>query len=116
MGDCAAAIKAIDLCDSTEGLRRLDHLQQRIRQFRQGITALGLESIPGPHPVVPLLVRDTAKAHKLVQYFFDHGVLAVGLTFPVVPRGDETIRFQINAAHTKSDIDEVVHVLSCFNG
>jgi glycine C-acetyltransferase len=114
VGDCAAAIKAIDLCDSSEGIRRLGHLQQRIQQFRQGIAALGLESIPGPHAVVPLLVRDTAKTHRLVQYLFDQGVLVVGLTFPVVPRGDETIRFQINAAHTKADIDEVLKILSGF--
>jgi glycine C-acetyltransferase len=114
VGDCAAAIKAIDICDSSEGLRRLDHLQERIRQFRQGIAALGLESISGPHPVVPLLVRDTVKTHRLVQYLFDQGVLVVGLTFPVVPRGDETIRFQINAAHTKADIDQVLKILSGF--
>lgn len=115
-GDCAAAIRAIDLCDSPEGLRSLGTLQERIRQFRQGIAALGLESIPGPHPVVPLLVRDTAKTHRLVQHLYDHGVLGVGLTFPVVPRGDETIRFQINAAHTKADIEEVLGILSAFKG
>jgi glycine C-acetyltransferase len=114
VADCAAAIKAIDICDSSEGLRRLDNLQQRIQQFRQGIDDLGLESIPGPHPVVPLLVRDTAKTHRLVQHLFDRGVLVVGLTFPVVPRGDETIRFQINAAHTQADIEEVVTILSEF--
>jgi glycine C-acetyltransferase len=114
VADCAAAIKAIDICDSAEGLKALENLQQRIHQFRQGISALGLESIPGPHPVVPLLVRDTAKTHRLVHHLFDHGVLVVGLTFPVVPRGDETIRFQINAAHTKADIDEVLKILSAF--
>ncbi len=116
VADCAAAIKAIDLCDSAEGLKRLENLQQRIQQFRQGIAALGLESIPGPHPVVPLLVRDTAKTHRIVQHLFDHGVLVVGLTFPVVPRGDETIRFQINAANTTADIDEVLKILSGFKG
>lgn len=114
VADCAAAIKAIDICDSAEGLKTLKNLQQRIHQFRQGISALGLESIPGPHPVVPLLIRDTAKTHRLVQHLFDQGVLVVGLTFPVVPRGDETIRFQINAAHTQADIDEVLKILSAF--
>jgi glycine C-acetyltransferase len=64
--------------------------------------------------VVPLLVRDTAKTHKLVQYLFENAVLAVGLTFPVVPRGDETIRFQINAAHTQADVAEVLKILSAF--
>ena len=39
---------------------------------------------------------------------FERHILAVGLTFPVVPKGDETIRFQVNAAHTEADIEEVL--------
>jgi glycine C-acetyltransferase len=75
------------------------------------LKALGLESIPGPHPVVPLLVRDTDRARAMVGGLLERGVLAVGLTFPVVPRGDETIRFQINAAHTRADIDRVLEAI-----
>jgi glycine C-acetyltransferase len=112
VADCAAAIKALDICDSPEGLERLRNLHERIRQFRRGIDSLGLESIPGPHAVVPLMVRDTKKTHRMVESLFDNGVLVVGLTFPVVPRGDETIRFQLNAAHTKADVDYVLGVLS----
>lgn len=109
--DCAAAIEALDITDSEEGRQLLRHLHDRIAQFRAGIESLGMESIPGPHPVVPLLVRDTDRTRGMVTKFFEHGVLVVGLTFPVVPQGDETIRFQINAAHTEADIDEVLGVL-----
>ena len=112
--DCAAAIKAIDLCESAEGLKWSKNLKEMTQYFRNGIEALRLESIPGPHPIVALLVRDTAKTHKMVQRLFERGVLVVGLTFPVVPRGDETIRFQINAAHSKADVDYVLEVLSEF--
>jgi glycine C-acetyltransferase len=114
VADCAAALKALQICDSAEGLARLKNLNERIRQFREGIDSLGLESIPGPHAIVPLMVRDTAKTHRIVASLFDQGVLVVGLTFPVVPRGDETIRFQLNAAHTKADVDYVLEVLSAF--
>ena len=114
VADCAAAVTALDICDSQEGLGLLKHLKERTAQFRQGLDDLGLESIPGPHPVVPLMVRDTNRTHTLVRYLYDHGVLVVGLTFPVVPKGDETIRFQINAAHTKADIDSVVELLKKF--
>jgi glycine C-acetyltransferase len=109
--DAAAAVKAIDIAESAEGLERLANLKERTRQFREGLTALGCESIPGPHPVVPLLVRDTERVRTMVSGLYDRGILAVGLTFPVVPRGDETIRFQINAAHTEADIDEVLVAL-----
>jgi glycine C-acetyltransferase len=59
-------------------------------------------------------VRDTARTHELVRHLFERGILVVGLTHPVVPRGDETIRFQLNAAHTKADIDEVLEALAAF--
>ncbi|HXW04620.1 MAG TPA: aminotransferase class I/II-fold pyridoxal phosphate-dependent enzyme [Vicinamibacterales bacterium] len=110
--DAAAAIKAVDVADGSEGRSRLAHLKARTDQFRAGLTSLGFESIPGPHPVVPLLVRDTNRTRAMVSGLFDRGILAVGLTFPVVPRGDETIRFQINAAHTGSDIEEVLAALA----
>jgi glycine C-acetyltransferase len=89
----------------------LANVRARIAQFRQGLADLGQESIPGVHPVVPLMVRDTEKTRNMVQAFTDGGVLVVGLNFPVVPKGDQSIRFQINAAHTEADIAEVLSVL-----
>ena len=109
--DCAAALKAVEVADREDGRARLAHLAARTIQFRRGLEALGFESIPGPHPVVPLVVRDTNRTRAMVRGLYDKGVLVVGLTFPVVPRGDETIRFQINAAHTESDISEALGVL-----
>jgi glycine C-acetyltransferase len=109
--DCAAAVAAVEIADGPEGRERLAALAARTRQFRNGLDALGLESIPGPHPVVPLLVRSTETVRALVRGLFDRHILAVGLTFPVVPKGDETIRFQVNAAHTEADIDELLQAL-----
>ena len=112
VADCAAASAALDVCDSEAGRERLAALKERTTQFRTGLDRLGLESIAGPHPVVPLMVRDTGKTRELVHELFESGILVVGLTFPVVPRGDESIRFQINTAHTKADIDYVLDVLA----
>ena len=109
--DCAAAKVAVDVTDSADGRQRLQNVRDRIAQFRAGLDRLGLESIPGEHPVVPLMVRDTERTRRMVQAFSDNGVMVVGLNFPVVPEGDQTIRFQINAAHTAKDIDEVLAVL-----
>jgi glycine C-acetyltransferase len=109
--DCAAAVAAVEIADGTEGQERLSNLEARTAQFRAGLHSLGFESIDGPHPVVPLLVRDTERTRAMVRGLFDRGILAVGLTFPVVPRGDDTIRFQINAAHTADDIGEVLGAL-----
>ena len=77
---------------------------------------LGFETIPGEHPVVPLMVRDTARTTALVRHLRRNGVLATGLNYPVVPKGDEEIRFQVNADHTEADIDQVLAVLASFSG
>ena len=114
VADCAAALKAIDICGSDEGRGLLAHLQRRVDQFRAGLENLGYESIPGPHPVVPVLVRDSDRAGAMVEFMFERGVLVVGLTFPVVPRGDETLRFQLNTAHTVEDVDFVLEALAAF--
>ena len=72
-------------------------------QFRRGLEALGFESIPGPHPVVPLLVRDTGTRAR-----DGRGASSSAASWPSASpfrscrKGDETIRFQINAAHTES--------------
>ncbi len=79
-----------------------------------GLLDLGYETIPGEHPVVPLMVRDTARTSLLVAHLKQAGVLVTGLNYPVVPKGDESIRFQVSAAHTSKDIDSVLSVLSDF--
>jgi glycine C-acetyltransferase len=112
VADCAAAKTAVDIADSEDGRARLRNLRARQAQFRQGLADLGLETIPGVHPVTPLMVRDTEKTTRMVDAFTEHGVLVVGLNFPVVPQGDQTIRFQINAAHTEADIDAVLQILA----
>jgi glycine C-acetyltransferase len=114
--EASAALKAVELLDSASGRALLERLRALTRQFEEGLVRLGFEVIPGEHPVVPLMVRDTARTRALVRHLRENGVLATGLAFPVVPRGDEEIRFQVNADHTESDIDEVLDVLSRFAG
>ncbi|MCD6401027.1 MAG: aminotransferase class I/II-fold pyridoxal phosphate-dependent enzyme [Anaerolineales bacterium] len=115
VSESAAAKKSIEICDSPEGRERLKHLKDMTNRFRDGLTNLGLETIPGEHPVVPLMVRDTQKTADIVLHLRDNGVLATGLNFPVVPKGEEEIRFQVCADHTAADIDQVLEILKHFS-
>jgi len=110
-GEATAALTAVDIVDSQRGRTLLDHLRAMTARFKAGLAELSLETIPGEHPVVPLMVRDTEKTAALVQHLRNNGILATGLNFPVVPKGDEEIRFQVSADHTEADIDEALAVL-----
>jgi glycine C-acetyltransferase len=111
VAEAATALFVIDFLDSEEGIKRLKHLRELTKRFENGLKNLGFEIIESDHPIVPLLVRDTQKTAALVQYLLKNGVLATGLNYPVVPKGDEEIRFQINADQTAYDIDAVLDIL-----
>jgi len=114
VSEARAAMKAVSILDSPEGLKILDHLGKMTKRFETGLKDAGYETIEGPHPVVPLMVRDTQKTTDLVNFLTQNRVLATGLNFPVVPKGDEEIRFQVSASHTEADIDHVIGVLRSY--
>lgn len=109
--EAACVLKVMEILDSPRGRERLKYLRDLANRFRNGLLKLGYETIVSEHPIVPLLVRDTWRTSDIVKYLIENGILATGLNYPVVPKGDETIRFQINADHTPEDIDYVLSVL-----
>jgi len=113
--EAAAAARAVELVDSPAGAEMLAHLRAMTARFKDGLVRLGFETLPGEHPVVPLMLRDTARTSAMVAHLRRSHILATGLNYPVVPRGDEEIRFQVSADHTEADIDAALAVLSRFN-
>lgn len=114
--EAAAAHKAVDLLDGAVGKALLNHLHSMTVRFKDGLTRLGFETLPGEHPVVPLMLRDTGRTKAMVAHLYRNCILATGLNYPVVPKGDEEIRFQISADHTSADIDAALEALASFNG
>ncbi len=112
--EAAAAHKAIDILDSPVGAAMLTHLRTMTARFKAGLVKLGFETLPGEHPIVPLMLRDTARTTALVAHLRRERILATGLNYPVVPKGDEEIRFQISADHMPADIDAALKALASF--
>jgi len=109
--EASASLMALKILDSERGRKLLEHLHDMTAYFEKGLIDMGYEVIKGGHPVVPLMVRDTQKTTELVKYLEDNGILATGLNFPVVPKGDQEIRFQVCADHTEYDIGYALGVL-----
>jgi len=104
-GVASAALKALEILDSDEGLKLLEKLRKNTDYFRKGINQIGFKTIEGIHPIVPILIGDPIKAKQMVSDLYKRGIYVVALTYPVVPKGEDTIRVQIQASHTRKDLD-----------
>lgn len=113
MADCAAISVAIEILQGDEGKEKIVQLKKHTALFRTEIERMGYETLVGvhPHPIVAILIRDTPKTQQMIEALFEKGILAVGLTFPVVPKGQETIRIQMNEGLT---VEDIRYTLQCF--
>ena len=83
-------------------------VQRNALTFRTRMKAAGFKIPDGIHPIVPVIVGDTAKALAMSEALFARGVYVSGFGFPVVPKGHARLRCQISAIHTEADLDEAV--------
>jgi len=65
---------------------------------------LGLDILPGEHPIVPVMIGDAARAGRMAEHLLGRGVYVVGFSYPVVPMGKARIRTQVSAAHTTEQL------------
>lgn len=98
----AASIAAIDLLGQSREL--MERLDANTRLFRQGMTSLGFNIVPGEHPIVPVMLGDAALAARFAEKMLARGVYVIGFSYPVVPHGKARIRTQMSAALTKEDV------------
>lgn len=114
VAEAASALKVLDIMEGPEGEDLIKKIRGLTARLEKGITGMGFRTIEGPHPVVPLITGDTGLTRRMVEFLKGEGVLATGIFYPVVPRGDEEIRFQVNGDHTEYDIDYLLDVLRRF--
>jgi glycine C-acetyltransferase len=101
-----ASLAALELA------RQGDDLRQRLRDntafFRSEMVRLGLEVVPGEHPIVPVMIGEAGRASAMADRLLELGVYVIGFSFPVVPKGLARIRVQMSAAHTLDDLQFAV--------
>ncbi|WP_238476527.1 glycine C-acetyltransferase [Bythopirellula goksoeyrii] len=102
----AASLRALELITESTQLR--DQLELNTRFFRCSIEKIGLETVPGEHPIVPIMLGDASIASAMADALLKKGVYVVGFSYPVVPRGMARIRTQISAAHSLDELSRAV--------
>jgi glycine C-acetyltransferase len=97
------ALKALELIHTRPELRQ--RLWENTAYFRNKLTGLGFDLIPGNHPIVPVMLGDERMAVSMAREMNLRGIYVVGFSFPVVPRGEARIRVQISATHSRLHLD-----------
>jgi len=98
----AASIAAIDLLGRSGEL--IERLAANTKLFREGMTRLGFNIVPGEHPIVPVMLGDAAVAARFAELMLAKGVYVIGFSYPVVPHGKARIRTQMSAALSREDV------------
>ena len=103
------SLAAIDLLQKDTTL--VSKLRSNTMYFRRALTSRGITVREGIHPIVPIIIGDTAKAIAISSELLDRGVYVSGFGFPVVPQGAARLRCQISAAHEREHLDRAVEAI-----
>ena len=106
----ATSLKVLEMLSDSTSLR--DKLMDNTAYFRRQIAGLGLDVVPGEHPIVPIMLGDALIAQRMAQGLLERGVYVVAFSYPVVPKGAARIRAQISASHSKEDLDFAVEEIA----
>jgi 8-amino-7-oxononanoate synthase len=85
---------------------------ERVRQFREGATALGLQLLPSSTPVQPIVVGAETRAVALSDALFAAGCWVPAIRPPTVPAGSSRLRVSLSAAHTQDDVAQLLAALA----
>jgi glycine C-acetyltransferase len=98
----AASLKVLDLLTTSDDLRT--RLRANTALFRERMTTLGFDILPGEHPIIPVMLGDAQQAGKLAERLLTKGIYVIAFSYPVVPHGKARIRTQVSAAHDEADL------------
>jgi glycine C-acetyltransferase len=104
------SMAAIDLLEKDNSL--VTKLRENTMYFREQLTSRNVKVREGIHPIVPIMIGDTAKAIAMSAELLDRGIYLSGFGFPVVPQGAARLRCQISAAHTREHLDRAITAIA----
>ncbi|MDP5218967.1 5-aminolevulinate synthase [Ruegeria sp. 2205SS24-7] len=90
---------------------RVQH-QQRVREVRDRLDALGIPHTPNPSHIIPVMVGDPVKCRFISDILMrDYGIYIQPINYPTVPKGTERLRITPSPVHSSEDVDRLVTAL-----
>jgi len=108
----ATVLTALTIVRSEEGRTRRRQLMDNVLYLRAEMNRAGLETLGDPSPIVPVRLGLESVGRFAARQLAAMGGIANLVEYPAVPQGGARFRFQVMAAHTRQDIDQVVDILA----
>lgn len=86
----------------------LGRLRENSQYFREKMTALGFDLVPGEHPIIPVMLGDAVLAKQVADKLLAEGIYVIAFSYPVVPKEKARIRTQMSAALTREQLDKAI--------
>lgn len=99
----AAASAAIDIIKKDKP-RRLE-LMAKADFLRRGINARGFDTLQSTTPIIPVILKDAARAVAASKKLLEQGIFVQAIRPPTVPANTARLRVTVMATHTKEDLD-----------
>lgn len=104
------SIKALSMLDESNQLS--EKLKANSVYFRQGLSKLGFDLVPGEHPIIPVMLGDASLAKKMADLLLKEGIYVIGFSYPVVPKGKARIRTQMSAGLNQNHLDKAINAFA----
>ncbi|WP_170607570.1 5-aminolevulinate synthase [Ruegeria arenilitoris] len=107
-----AAGAAASICHLKQSDKERYLHQQRVREVRDRLDALGIPHTKNPSHIIPVMVGDPVKCRFISDVLMrDYGIYIQPINYPTVPKGTERLRITPSPVHSPEDVDRLVSAL-----
>lgn len=108
---CAAsALRALELLPHLDAERAF--VAYQAGRVRAGLRRLGLETLASDTQIIPVVMGSDMDTLMAAEVLEDHGILAIPIRPPSVPKGSGRLRLTLTAAHTTAEIEALLEALT----
>ena len=104
----ARLIEAIKIAKNQPGLRQ--KLWQNVKQFKDGLKALGFDILNSETQIIPVLIGKEQKAIEASEKLFENGIFVPCVRWPAVAEGQARLRCTVMATHTEKQINKALNI------
>jgi 7-keto-8-aminopelargonate synthetase-like enzyme len=98
----------VRLVQSKAGEARRNQLWSNVAAVARHIDAPG-------SAILPMMIGDETKAMQIAASLLSQGVFVPAVRFPTVARAQARLRLTVTAAHSRSDLDQLLAALRALN-